>query len=144
MDAVTAKPVTTASLRIAIAEGLAVAADRTPSVAAAEEMPRLAELAEMLRDDAVREILATFATDTRANLEILREAAIRNGTETVYRMAHGVAGAARNVGADGLAELAAALEANAGALSSAAMLAEVDAMQSALDSVLAAFGFGQA
>ncbi len=143
MDAVTTKPVTATSLRTAIAEGLAVAAERTPPVAAADAMPRLAELAEMLGEDAVRDILATFATDTRVNLGILRDAASRNGTETVYRMAHAVAGAARNVGADGLAARAAALEANAGSLSSVAMLAEVEAMQVSLDSVLTAFGIGQ-
>ncbi len=140
MDAVTTKPVTAASLRSAIHEGLAAAEERVPPAPPEEVVPRLAELVELLGEEAVKDILATFAEDTTANLVALREAAERNETERVYRLAHSVAGAARNMGAARLAALASALERNAGALSAAGMVAEAEAMQVAMRSVLDEYG----
>ncbi len=149
MDAVTTKPVTADSLRTAIAEGLAVAAERTQPAAApvvaTKTSPRLAELTEMLGEEAVRKILATFVADMRANLTALREAAGHGEAEKVHRLAHAVAGAARNVGAADLAARASALEAQAGSLSAQGMsvqemVVEASLLEAALDSFLMQFG----
>jgi HPt (histidine-containing phosphotransfer) domain-containing protein len=129
-----------ASLRKAITEGLAVAGDRTPLIAAAQESPRLAELVEILGEAVVREILAMFAADTRANLTAMLAAAGRGESEEVCRLAHSVTGAARNVGATELAAGASALEAQAGSLRVEAMAAKIVALQAALDSFLMQVG----
>jgi len=95
MDAVTTKPVTMNSLRGAIAEGLANAADRAPSVPPDYVAPRLRELRDVLGDEGLREILSTFAAETQANLTALHHAAAEGSAERVYRLAHSVSRAQR-------------------------------------------------
>jgi signal transduction histidine kinase/DNA-binding NarL/FixJ family response regulator len=138
MNAVTTKPVTTARLKAAIAEGLAIADGRA---ALADHAPaRLRDLVDALGAEAVRDIVRTFAEDTRCNLAAMRRAAEQGGTQQVYRIAHSVAGAARNVGADALAERAAATERNAGNLNCDQMLAEALALTADFEAVLADLG----
>ncbi|MEA2770251.1 MAG: hypothetical protein QOD93_3213, partial [Acetobacteraceae bacterium] len=136
MDAVSTKPVTLPRLRAAIREGRAAAGIRS-AVEAAATTPRLRELAQTLGDDAVAEIVQAFTEDTQAHLVAMRAAAERGDGNTVYRCAHSVAGAARNVGADALAGRAAALEATVGSLSSVRIAFEITAMQADLDAALA-------
>jgi signal transduction histidine kinase/DNA-binding response OmpR family regulator len=136
MGAVTTKPVTLSSLRSAIADGLAsaerheVAADRETTT------PRLRELAEMLGADAVAEIVRTFAEDTQANLDAIKQAASSDDRQTIRRTSHSITGAARNVGADALAAHASGLEDNVASLGPAHMAAEIAAMQRELDAAL--------
>jgi HPt (histidine-containing phosphotransfer) domain-containing protein len=54
------------------------------------------------------EIIHAFTEDIRAALSTMRPAASRDDANTIYRCAHSLAGAARNIGADALAERAAA------------------------------------
>jgi HPt (histidine-containing phosphotransfer) domain-containing protein len=61
---------------------------------------------------------------------------------TIYRCAHSFAGAARNVGADALAERAAALEATVGSLSAARIAVELAAMQAELGGLAGCVGIG--
>jgi signal transduction histidine kinase/CheY-like chemotaxis protein/HPt (histidine-containing phosphotransfer) domain-containing protein len=136
MDAVTTKPVTIARLRAAIAEGRTVSERRPVAETYQANTPRLQELAEMLGEDVVAELVNTFAEDTRAHLATMLAAAARDDGTTIYRSAHSVAGAARNVGADALAERASALETTAGSLSAARIVVEIAAMQKELDAVL--------
>nr|WP_294511155.1 response regulator [uncultured Rhodopila sp.] len=140
MDAVTTKPVTLASLGAAIAEGLRAAAKRSPARAMETSMPGLSDLIEELGEDAVREILAAFAEDTSRTLAAMREAASRGDTAAIYRAAHSVAGAARNVGASALARRAGRLERDIGSHSVAAVEAEISAMQADLDATLEGLG----
>src|SRR4051794_25806678 len=60
-------------------------------------MPRISELKEELGEEAVQEILAAFIEDIGANLKTIQEAAARSDTRAVYRLAHVITGAARNV-----------------------------------------------
>jgi signal transduction histidine kinase/DNA-binding NarL/FixJ family response regulator len=138
MDAVTTKPVTLASLRAAIAEGQATSGRYKTAERQDAMPPRLRELAGMLGEDAVAEIVHAFTEDTQAALTAMRAAASHDDGNTIYRCAHSVAGAARNVGADALAERAAALEETVGSLSAARIAAELAAMQTELDLVLEA------
>jgi signal transduction histidine kinase/CheY-like chemotaxis protein/HPt (histidine-containing phosphotransfer) domain-containing protein len=134
MDAVTTKPVTLPSLRAAIAKGRATLPAPEGSRAT---MSRLRELTGMLGEEAVAEIVHAFTEDSRAHLATMRAAASRDDLNTVYRSAHIVTGAARNVGAEALAERAAILEQTAGLLSSAKLISEIAAMEADLDTALA-------
>jgi CheY-like chemotaxis protein len=136
MDAVTTKPVTLARLRAAIAEGREAVGRSTVSLAPEVMTPRLRELADMLGDDAVSEIVGAFAEDTQGHLATMRLAAERDDRQTIYRSAHSVAGAARNVGAETLAARAAALEQTVSSLTAARLAAELTEMQQELDAVL--------
>jgi HPt (histidine-containing phosphotransfer) domain-containing protein len=132
MDAVTTKPVTVISLRTAITEGLDAAGRKTETI-----MAGISDLVEELGEAAVREILASFAEDTNALLQAMREAAARADSVAIYRAAHSVAGAARNVGATALATRASTLEQDIGSLSAARIEAEIAAMQADLDAAVA-------
>ena len=66
----------------------------------------------------------------------MRAAASRGDGDAIYRRAHSVAGAARNVGADALARRASALEETVGSLSAAGIATELASMQQELDAVL--------
>jgi signal transduction histidine kinase/DNA-binding NarL/FixJ family response regulator len=134
MDAVTTKPVTLPGLRAVIAKGRAA---RPPTQLSGATMSRLRELNGMLGEDAVAEIVQAFTEDTRAHLATMRAAASRHDLNTVYNSAHIVTGAARNVGADILAERAAILEQTAGLLSPARLVSEIAAMEADLDTALA-------
>jgi signal transduction histidine kinase/DNA-binding NarL/FixJ family response regulator len=136
MDAVTTKPVTLARLRSAIAAGCKRAGLHAEAERQETTTPRLRELAEMLGAEAVAEIVRTFVEDSQANLEALRDAASRDDRQVVRRVAHSLAGAGRNVGADALAARASVLEESAGALSAAQVTAEIAAMQADLDNML--------
>ena len=94
----------------------------------------------MLGEEAVAEIMRTFTEDTKANLETMNHAASSKDLQTTYRFAHSVTGAARNVGADALAERASTLEQTVGSLSATQIAAEIAAMQSELDAVLSRLG----
>jgi CheY-like chemotaxis protein/HPt (histidine-containing phosphotransfer) domain-containing protein len=134
MDAVTTKPVTLPSLRAAVAKGRATLPAPESSRAT---MSRLRELTGMLGEEAVAEIVHAFTEDTRTHLAAMRAAASGNDVTTVHRSAHIVTGAARNVGAEALAERAAILEQTAGLLSAARLLSEIAAMEADLDTALA-------
>ena len=110
MDAVTTKPVTLARLRSAIAEGCNAAKKHVAPPGEETSTPRLRELADMLGEEAVAEITRTFADDTQVNLAALRAAASRGDRHMIGRIAHSLAGAGRNVGADALAARASGLE----------------------------------
>ena len=117
MDAVTTKPVTLTRLRTAIAEGRSTSAKhQAEEETSPQATARLRELAAMLGDEAAAEIINTFAEDTRSLLAAMREAAARHDSAAIYGCAHSVAGAARNVGADELADRASALEEHGGAM----------------------------
>jgi signal transduction histidine kinase/HPt (histidine-containing phosphotransfer) domain-containing protein/ActR/RegA family two-component response regulator len=140
MDVVTTKPVTLPRLRAAIAEGLAATASiaATSSIGAIEPPPRsrLEELADLLGEDAVAELLDTFSEDTRLNIAAMEEAASRGDTRTVHRTAHSVAGAANNVGADALAAKASNLENNIGSLTPAAIGEAIAVMRAAFETAM--------
>jgi signal transduction histidine kinase/DNA-binding NarL/FixJ family response regulator/HPt (histidine-containing phosphotransfer) domain-containing protein len=166
MDAVTTKPVTPARLRAAIAEGMAKprrrpvesgpepinlqqanfqranfqqANFRPATFQSANPDPgnaRLRALEEMLGADAVAEIVRTFAEDTQANLALMKQAVGRGDSREVYCLAHGITGAARNVGADALAARASALEETAGTMSMKRIDTEIAAMQNDLEAAL--------
>jgi CheY-like chemotaxis protein/HPt (histidine-containing phosphotransfer) domain-containing protein len=137
MDAVTTKPVTLASLRAAIAEGLE-AAGRRPGCLEADPCP--ADLREALGDDLLQDILVMFGEDTQINLDVMRDAASRNDLQTLGRIAHSVAGAARTVGAAGLDVVATRLQHDVGSLSASTICAAIDAMQAEFDAALAGLG----
>jgi signal transduction histidine kinase/CheY-like chemotaxis protein/HPt (histidine-containing phosphotransfer) domain-containing protein len=140
MDAVTTKPVTLARLRSAIAEGCKVAGTHVGAPGAGKLTPRLRELADMLGEEVVAEIVRTFADDTQANLAGLREAASRDDRRMIARIAHSVAGAGRNVGADALALRASGLEETVGTLSVGQIAAEIAVMQVDLEATLGRLG----
>jgi signal transduction histidine kinase/DNA-binding response OmpR family regulator len=140
MDAVTTKPVTLVSLRAAIAAGLDAAGKHARPAGPGDRLPGIGALVEELGEDAVREILATFAEDSNTVLTGMREAASRADTQAVYRAAHSIAGAARNVGADALARRASALEQDIGSYSTAGIEAEIAALQADLDAAVAGLG----
>ena len=129
MDAVTTKPVTPSALRAALADGLGAAGRNRPLTSPEPSTSRLRELVEMLGEEAVAEIVRTFTEDTKANLEAMEQAASSKNLQTTYRLAHSVTGAARNVGADALAERASTLEQTIGSLSATQIAAEIAAMQ---------------
>jgi signal transduction histidine kinase/DNA-binding NarL/FixJ family response regulator len=143
MDAVTTKPVTLARLQQAIADGLGATVQK-PARADRETTPRLRELAEILGDDAVAEIVRTFAEDAQANLESMKQAAACNDANMIRRAAHSVAGAARNVGADALAKRASALEETLASVTTAQVAAEIAAMQADLAATLERLGIAAA
>jgi len=60
--------------------------------------------------DLVAELVALFKTDVADRLSRLREAVECGDENSTKRTAHGIKGAAINIGADGLATLAEALE----------------------------------
>jgi signal transduction histidine kinase/DNA-binding response OmpR family regulator len=136
MDAVTIKPVTPERLRAALADGLGRAGRNRPVGGPERSTSRLRELVDTLGEQAVAEIVCTFAEDTKANLETMKQAASSKDIQTTYRLAHSVTGAARNVGADALAERASTLEQTVGSLSTAQIAAKIAAMQAELDVVL--------
>jgi two-component system, sensor histidine kinase and response regulator len=138
MDAITTKPVTLARLRSAIADGLDAVQQRSPADGPKAMNSRLRELTEMLGEDAVAEIVDAFAEDTRAHLVTMRQAAALDDSNTIYRSAHSVAGAARNVGAETLADRASLLEETIGSLSRSMIAAEVASIQIELDDALEA------
>ena len=70
----------------------------------------------------------------------MKQAASSKDLQTTYRLAHSVTGAARNVGADALAERASALEETIGSLSATQIAAEIATMQTELDMVLSRLG----
>jgi HPt (histidine-containing phosphotransfer) domain-containing protein len=94
----------------------------------------------MLGEEAVAEIVRTFAEDTQANLAGLRKAAARDDRQIIGSVAHSVAGAGRNVGADALASRASGLEENVGTLSVTQIAVEIAAMQVDLDGALDRLG----
>jgi signal transduction histidine kinase/HPt (histidine-containing phosphotransfer) domain-containing protein/AmiR/NasT family two-component response regulator len=143
MDAVTTKPVTLNSLRAVIAEALDAAGRQARQAATEDTMPGISRLLEELGEDAVREILAGFAEDMNVMLKAMREAAGRGDTGAIYRAAHSVAGAARNVGATALARRASALEHEIGSYGAADLETEIAAMQADLDSALAGLGLAE-
>lgn len=96
---------------------------------------RLAELAEMLGPEAAMEIVEAFAEDTWANLRALRQSVDDADVRTVHRLAHSIAGAARNVGADTLGARAGSLEENVGSMTGAAIEAAITAMEAEFDHV---------
>jgi signal transduction histidine kinase/DNA-binding NarL/FixJ family response regulator len=138
MDAVTTKPVTMARLLAAIQDGLAASGRHAAAQQSEATTPRLRELAEMLGTEAVAEILQAFTEDTGLHLVEMQAAAARGDSNAVYRCAHSVAGAARNVGADALAARASTLEEIVGSLNQARIAAEIAAMQADLDAALEA------
>jgi signal transduction histidine kinase/DNA-binding response OmpR family regulator len=140
MDAVTTKPVTLQRLRAAIAEGLTASGQHPLAEELDGATPRLRGLIEMLGEDAVAEIVQAFTEDTQANLAAMRAAAACDDGNTIYRCAHSVAGAARNLGADTLARRASALEETVGSMSTTRIAAELAAMQAELDVVLEGLG----
>jgi signal transduction histidine kinase/CheY-like chemotaxis protein/HPt (histidine-containing phosphotransfer) domain-containing protein len=140
MDAVTTKPVTLACLRSAIGEGRRAAASHTMATGSETTTARLRELAEMLGEDAVAEIARTFVEDTNGNLAAIRDAASRDDHRMVGRIAHSIAGAARNVGADALAARGSALEETAGLMGTAQLALEIAALQTDLDAVIDRLG----
>jgi len=164
MDAVTTKPVTLARLREAIAEGMAAASasvarqtrgtggtgsgsapgEASSRLAPGEASSRLRELVEALGEEAVRDIVATFAEDVRGHLAAMRDAAEAGETERIYRLAHSVAGAAGNIGAEALAARASALEQSVGGLTRARVTEEVTAMRADMDAALAELGLAPA
>lgn len=103
-------------------------------------MPGIGDLVDELGEDAVRELLATFAEDAHAILKAMRDAAAVGDIHAVYRAAHSVAGAARNVGATALAVRASALEHDIGSFSTANVEDEIAAMQGDLDAAVAGLG----
>jgi len=135
MDAVTTKPITLPRLRAAIAEGCSAAGE---APAAPGPTSRLHQLAEMLGEEAVAEIVHAFSEDTRANLASMQQAAARGDAYMLYRTAHSVAGAARNVGADAMAIRASAMEESVGSMSPARIASELAAMQQEFETALAA------
>ncbi len=138
MDAIATKPVTLVRLRAALAEGLK-AADIQPEPALPEApaaRSRLQELADMLGEDAVAELLETFSEETALNIRQMEDAAARGDTRTIHRIAHSVAGAARNMGADFLAERAFGLETNAGILAPDRIRDDIAALGPALAEAL--------
>jgi CheY-like chemotaxis protein/HPt (histidine-containing phosphotransfer) domain-containing protein len=139
MDAVTTKPITLTRLRAALAEGLGTAGRHCAETAPETTTSRLRDLVEMLGEEAVAEIVRTFAEDTQATLATMRRAAATKDTQTTHRSAHSVAGAARNVGADALAMRALMLEQTVGSLSAMQIGTEVAAMQADLDAILDGF-----
>lgn len=60
--------------------------------------------------DLVSELVVLFTEDVAARLARLREAIASGDDESTKRTAHGIKGAASNIGADRLASLAEALE----------------------------------
>jgi CheY-like chemotaxis protein/HPt (histidine-containing phosphotransfer) domain-containing protein len=136
MDAVTTKPVTLARLRAAIAAGRAASVRPPVTDGGRASTPRLRELAETLGEEAVAEIVQAFTEDTQSHLATMRAAAARDDTNAIYRCAHSVAGAARNVGAEALAKRASALEETVGSLSATRIAMEIAAMQVDLDATL--------
>jgi CheY-like chemotaxis protein/HPt (histidine-containing phosphotransfer) domain-containing protein len=141
MNAVTTKPITIARLRSAIAEGFAAAGRGPVAKPPPPAMPRLQELAEMLGEEAVGEIVQAFIEDTQSNLATMRAAAAREDANTIYRCAHSVAGAARNVGAEALAARASMLEESVGSLSATRIMMEVAALQTDMDAALHMLSF---
>ncbi len=133
MDAVTTKPLTLEGLRSAIAEGRSMASRVVQPAEPKLKTARLQELSEMLGKDAVAEILQAFAEGTRAHLETMKQAAEAGDTGGIHRLAHSVLGAARNVGADGMAGRAARLESGAGSMSAEQIAAEIGSLQSELE-----------
>jgi HPt (histidine-containing phosphotransfer) domain-containing protein len=87
-------------------------------------------------EEAMQEILAAFIEDIGANLTLIQEAAAQGDTRAVYRLAHIINGAARNVGATMLANRAAALEQQVGSLSLTSIGAEIRAMQIDFDAAM--------
>ena len=144
MDAVATKPITLNSLRAVIAEGLDAAARHARQGTTEDIMPGISDLIEELGEDAVREILASFAEDTNVILNAMREAAARSDAGAIYRAAHSVAGAARNVGATALAQRASTLEHDIGSYSAAGLETEIAAMQADLDAAVAGLGLAEA
>lgn len=134
MDVVATKPVTLERLQLAIAQALDAARPQTPQPET--NTSRLSELAAMLGPDAVAEIVQTFAEDTRTNVEVLRLAAVTSDVVTTRRTAHSVAGAARNVGAETLADQASMLEENGASMSQPAIADLIAMMQVELERVL--------
>ena len=102
-------------------------------------MPGIGDLVDELGEDAVRELLATFAEDAHAILKAMRSAAAVGDIHAVYRAAHSVAGAARNVGATALAVRASALEHDIGSLGQLSR-GQIAAMQGDLDAAVAGLG----
>jgi CheY-like chemotaxis protein/HPt (histidine-containing phosphotransfer) domain-containing protein len=154
MDGVTTKPVTIERLRAAITDGLArnraartdaaiVATDTQghvpePPIPPDERSPkglsgRWAELVDELGPDAADQIGRAFIEDATARLASLREAARRGDHQTLRQVAHAVAGMGRNVGADGLAAGASALEHGAEKLTEAELGRALAALDAELD-----------
>jgi HPt (histidine-containing phosphotransfer) domain-containing protein len=120
-----------------IAGGLE-AAGRNPK--AEGIMPGIGDLVDELGGDVVREILATFAEDANAISKAMRDAAAVGDVRAVYRAAHSLAGAARNVGATALAIRASALEHDIGSVSTTEVEAEIARMQADLAAAVAGLG----
>ena len=82
------------------------------------------------------EIVRTFAEDTKANLETMKRRLRARISRRPIAWRTACTGAARNVGADALAERASTLEQTVGSLSAAQIAAKIAAMQAELDVVL--------
>ncbi len=140
MDAAATKPITLASLRAVIAEGIDRAVRRPAAALPDNAVNDINDLRKAFGEEALAEILATFAEDTHANLAALSDAAANGDSGAVHRLAHSVSGAARNVGATALAARAGRLERDFGSLSASGIDAEACAMRADLEAALAAWG----
>ncbi len=140
MDAVTTKPVTLDRLRSAIAEGCSAAEGYRAVPRDGTSIPRLRELADLLGEEAMVEIGRTFAEDSQVNMATLQEAALRGDRQMIGRIAHSLAGAGRNVGADALASRASHLEETAATLTAAQLADEILAIQGNLDDAVQRIG----
>jgi len=129
MDVVTTKPITIDRLRAVIAEGLAKTLPATiPPPPVAVTPGRWEELMEELGPEVAEQIGLAFIEDSAERLATLREAAAGGDVLTLIRVAHAVAGMARNVGAETLGDRAKALELSADRISREEIVVALDGM----------------
>jgi len=88
--------------------------------------------------DVAAQLLELFETTAATTLGELRAAAAAGDRDEVRRLAHRLKGSARNVGANGMADLAAALEQGGGPAALDRLEAALDQTRSQLRGVLAA------
>lgn len=134
MDIVTTKPITIDRLRAAIAEGLAktrASARFAPPRPALPVPGRWEELLDELGPEVAEQIGLAFVEDSAERLTTLREANIAGDQTSLIRVSHAIAGMARNVGAEALADRAKALELSVDRMSKAEIDTALDAMDAA-------------
>jgi HPt (histidine-containing phosphotransfer) domain-containing protein/PAS domain-containing protein len=120
--------------------GAGKAAKPGDSNEAATVSPRLRELAADLGEAAVAEIIDAFAEDARSRLRTMRGSAERGERASLFREAHCMTCAARNVGAVALGVRAASLERDVARLSAEQIIAEIAALECELAVALDAMG----